>query len=186
MLDSNANLGSADESGLRRHPGFYRLPQLKTNRGRILKEMSEDLDAFEVDISIEPADIDEMGHVNNVTYLRWVQGAAAAHWKAIAPAADQTKLAWIVLHHEIDYKQPAYLGDRIIARTWVGAASRVRFERHTEVLRAGDRSLLAKARSVWCPIDVQTKRPVSVGPEVRARFSRQGSPAGRQPVNVPQ
>jgi acyl-CoA thioester hydrolase len=133
--------------------------------------MSPAADAFELDIAVEPADIDQLGHVNNVTYLRWVQEVAVAHWTAAALAADQAKLLWVVVRHEIDYKQAAFLGDRIIARTWVGSASRMRFERFTELLRARDRSLLAKARTLWCPIDTRTGKPASVSPEVRAGFS---------------
>ena len=127
--------------------------------------------AFELTISVEPGDIDELGHVNNVTYLRWVQEVAVAHWKSAARLEDQATLWWIVLRHEIDYKHPAYLGDSVIARTWVGAASRIRFERHTELLRASDRRLLAKACTIWCPIDSTTRKPAAVGAEVRARFS---------------
>jgi len=151
--------------------------------------MSQASDAFELAISVEPADIDQMGHVNNVTYLRWVQEVAVAHWKAAASAADQAKLRWVVVRHEIDYMQAAFLGEGIIARTWVGTASRIRFERYTELLRATDRSVLAKARTVWCPIDTQTGKPVSVSSEVRARFSVQASPAdttaswGRSPTH---
>jgi acyl-CoA thioester hydrolase len=133
--------------------------------------MSQTVDAFELALHVEPADIDQLGHVNNVTYLRWVQEAAVAHWTAAAPATDQAKLLWVVVRHEIDYKQPAFLGDGIIARTWVGSASRVRFERFTELLRTRDRGLLAKARTLWCPIDSRTGRPASVSPEVRAGFS---------------
>jgi acyl-CoA thioester hydrolase len=140
--------------------------------------MTQSLEPFELAIAIEPADIDEIGHVNNVTYLRWVQEAAVAHWKAAAPAADQASLLWIVVRHEIDYKQAAYPGDGIIARTWVGAASRIKFERHTEVLRAADRRLLAKARTLWCPIDARTGRPATVSAEVRARFSVEGGDSG--------
>ena len=84
--------------------------------------MSEPVEAFELPISIEPADIDELGHVNNVTYVRWVQDAAVAHWRAAAPAEDQDKLVWVVLRHEIDYKQSAFPGDHVVARTWVGSA----------------------------------------------------------------
>ncbi len=126
---------------------------------------------FELAIAVEPADIDQLGHVNNVIYLRWVQEAAVAHWTAAAPATDQAKLLWVVVRHEIDYQQAAFLGDRIIARTWVGSASRIRFERFTELRRASDRSLLAKARTWWCPIDTRTGKPASVSPEVRACFS---------------
>jgi acyl-CoA thioester hydrolase len=103
-----------------------------------------------------------------------VQEAAVAHWTAAAPAADQAKLLWVVVRHEIDYKQAAFLGDGIIARTWVGSASRIRFERFTELLRARDRGVLAKARTLWCPIDSRTGRLTSVSPEVRACFSIEG------------
>jgi acyl-CoA thioester hydrolase len=134
-------------------------------------------EAFELAIAVLPSDIDELGHVNNVTYLRWVQEAAVAHWTAAAPAADQAKLRWLVVRHEIDYRQAAYLGDGIVARTWVGAATRVRFDRHTELLRAGDRALLASARTVWCPVDIRTGKPVAVSAEVRAGFSRPAPPS---------
>jgi acyl-CoA thioester hydrolase len=144
----------------------------------ILKEMSKVSEAFELAIPVEPADIDQLGHVNNVTYVRWLQDAAVAHWTAIAPATEQEKLRWVVVRHEIDYKQAAFLGDSIIARTWVGRASRLRFERHTELLRARDRSVLAKARSLWCPIDTETGRPVLVSAELRARFSIGDAPVG--------
>jgi len=133
---------------------------------------------FELVVAVDPADIDELGHVNNVTYLRWVQDAAVAHWNAAAPPVDRAKLFWVVLRHEIDYKHPAYAGEHVIARTWVGGATRLRFERHTELLRGADRSLLAKALTVWCPIDARTGRPTAVSPEVRASFS---APAQARP-----
>jgi len=130
------------------------------------------LDPFELRITIERGDIDALGHVNNVTYVRWVQDAATAHWTAAAPPEEQLRLAWIILRHEIDYKVSAVLGDGIIARTWVGGASKLRFERLTEILREKDRAVLAKARTIWCPIDRATGKPVSVSPAVRAGFSR--------------
>ena len=133
--------------------------------------MSQSPEPFELLIPVAPADIDQLGHVNNVTYLRWVQDVAAAHWRFVAPAADQQKILWIVLRHEIDYRHPALLGDTIAARTWVGGATRIRFERHTELLRSSDRALLAKARTMWCPIDAETFKPTVVSGELRACFS---------------
>jgi acyl-CoA thioester hydrolase len=133
--------------------------------------MDEAREIYELAIAVEPGDIDQLGHVNNVTYLRWVQDAAVAHWTSVASAADQAGLFWVVVRHEIDYKRPAVLGDRVIARTWVGKASRIRFERHTEILCAGDHVVLARALTVWCPMDAQTRKPAAVSAEVRARFS---------------
>jgi acyl-CoA thioester hydrolase len=128
-------------------------------------------EAFEISIPVEAADIDELGHVNNVVYLRWVQDVAIAHWTARAPAADRGSVYWVVVRHEIDYKLAAQLGDEIVARTWVGTATRVRFERHTELLRANDRRLLAQARTLWCAMDARTRRPTGVSEAVRTLFS---------------
>lgn len=126
---------------------------------------------FELTLAVSPADIDELGHVNNVVYLRWVQDVAIAHWSTAATAEQQREVAWVAIRHEIDYKHPALLGDGVIARTWVGTAASHRFERHTEILRASDRKVLARARTVWCPINRTTGKLARVSDEVRGMFS---------------
>ena len=126
---------------------------------------------FDLSITVQPEDIDLLGHVNNVVYLRWVQDVAIAHWEASAPDEARRRLFWVVTRHEIDYKRPAFLGDALVVRTWVGAASRRDFARHTEILRAADGKLLAAARTVWCPMARETGRPTDVDEAVRLRFS---------------
>ena len=126
---------------------------------------------FEMTVSVLPADIDEQNHVNNTVYLRWVQDVATAHWRAITSLEAQETIGWVVLRHEIDYKAPAALGDQIVLRTWVGKATRLTFERFTEIRRSRDGQLLSKARTLWCPINAQTGRPIRVAAEVRAQFS---------------
>jgi acyl-CoA thioester hydrolase len=126
---------------------------------------------FEMTISVVPEDIDEQNHVNNTVYLRWVQEVATAHWHAIASSETQEGIGWVVVRHEIDYKAPVGLGDDVVLRTWVGKATRLTFERFTEILRRSDGQLLSKARTLWCPINAQTGRPVRVPLEVREQFS---------------
>jgi acyl-CoA thioester hydrolase len=126
---------------------------------------------FEMIVSVLPADIDEQDHVNNTVYLRWVQDVATAHWRAVASPEAQMTIGWVVLRHEIDYKAPAALGDEVILRTWVGKATRLTFERFTEIRRNRDGELLSEARTLWCPINAQTSRPVRVSADVRAQFS---------------
>lgn len=120
-------------------------------------------------VTVDAGDIDELGHVNNTVYLRWVQDAATAHWSVLASEEEKASLLWIVLRHEIDYKRPAVEGDEITARTWVGEASGLRFIRHTEIRRDG--TVLARARTTWCPIDRETQRPRRVPASIRERFS---------------
>lgn len=135
------------------------------------------VEPFEMTVRVDPADIDALGHVNNIVYLRWVQDVAAAHWFAAAPPADQAGLVWMVVRHEIDYLSAAGPDEDIVLRTWIGSAAGLRFDRHTEVLRAADRKVLAKARTVWVPIDAATGRPKRVSDRVRGMFSVDDPPS---------
>jgi acyl-CoA thioester hydrolase len=126
---------------------------------------------FEMIVAVQPDDIDEQNHVNNTVYLRWVQDVATAHWRTVASPQAQETIGWVVLRHEIDYNAPATLGDEIVLRTWVGKATRLTFERFTEIRRNRDGRLLSEARTLWCPINAQTSRAVRVSAEVRAQFS---------------
>ncbi|NTW83503.1 MAG: acyl-CoA thioesterase [Chlorobiaceae bacterium] len=126
---------------------------------------------FEISIDVQPEDIDMLGHVSNIVYVRWIQEAAIEHWSKLAPDHAQKKLVWVVRRHEIDYKKSAMEGDTVLVQTWIGTASRIAFDRHTEILRASDQRLLAQARTVWCPLDRETGKPTDVSPEIRSLFS---------------
>ncbi|HHA19432.1 MAG TPA: acyl-CoA thioesterase, partial [Methylophaga sp.] len=108
---------------------------------------------------------------NNVIYLRWVQTVATEHWYTIATKEQIENLLWVVKKHEIEYKRPAFETDRVIARTWIGEVTNRLFERHTELLRESDRKLLAKATTLWTPIDLHTKKAVRVDPALYTMFS---------------
>ena len=126
---------------------------------------------FEMTVAVSPNEIDEQNHVNNTVYLRWIQNVATAHWKSLTSTELQATIGWVVVRHEIDYKSPACLDDEIVLRTWVGEASRLKFERFTEIRRQIDNQLLAQARTLWVPIDTKNGKPTRVPAEVRARFS---------------
>jgi len=127
--------------------------------------------AFEMTVPVLADDIDEQNHVNNTVYVRWVQDIATAHWQAIASPEAQEAIGWVVLRHEIDYKASVSLGDEVVLRTWVGKATRLTFERFTDIRRKRDHQFLSQARTLWCPINTETGRPVRVSAEVRAQFS---------------
>ncbi|MBM3162495.1 MAG: acyl-CoA thioesterase [Chlorobi bacterium] len=144
--------------------------------------MENDTGRFEIGVTASEEDIDMHGHVNNVVYLSWVQDAAIAHWKAIAPVEEHARLLWVVRSHEIEYKKPALAADRLRVQTWTGTASRFAFDRHTEIINAVDGKTLALARTVWCPIDRKTGRPGNVSAAVRALFSVSPDKPSTKPV----
>ena len=122
---------------------------------------------FELAITVQPTDIDTQDHVNNVVYLRWMQEAAEAHWDAKATAELKTRVNWVVTRHEVDYKAPAFVGERLVARTWVGEPSGATWERFIEIRRVADDRLLARGRSVYAALDPATGRPRRVDAELR-------------------
>ena len=126
---------------------------------------------FEMTLSVVPGDIDEQNHVNNTVYLRWVQEVATAHWEAIANSEAQKAIGWVVLRHEIDYKVPACLGDDVVLRTWVGKATRLTFERFTEIRMSSDGQLFVIRANPLVP-DKLANRPASprAGGSTRAVF----------------
>jgi acyl-CoA thioester hydrolase len=125
---------------------------------------------YEYPIAVLPEHIDGNGHVNNVVYVQWVQETATAHWLSAATPEQQEATAWVVLRHEVDYSKPAFAGEQLVARTWVGEDKGVRYERFVEIVRPADHAVLVRARSVWCAVDPVSFRPKRVDREIRARF----------------
>ncbi|HEV8512266.1 MAG TPA: hypothetical protein VGQ59_03285 [Cyclobacteriaceae bacterium] len=60
-----------------------------------LSEVSK-LARFKLMITVKPEDIDELGHVNNVVYLSWVQLVAAAHWNTLSSEEIRSKNIWVL------------------------------------------------------------------------------------------
>jgi len=116
-------------------------------------------------------DIDGLGHVNNLVYVRWVQEVAAAHWAAVARAEDRRAIVWVVVRHEIDYVKPAFEGDEVVARTWVETWRGATSDRRTEVRRAANGEVLVRARTVWCALDAASRKPRRLPAAVSAPFA---------------
>lgn len=127
--------------------------------------------AFVRPITPAPADFDELGHVNNAVYLRWAQEVAIAHWAAVASEdLKQTRL-WVVIRHEIDYRDPILPGEKVLARTWVAASpDGPRFDRFIDIRKEGAERFSARLKSTWVQLDAATRRPKRVGAEVLAAF----------------
>ena len=128
------------------------------------------LPPFERKVEPQSADIDELGHVNNIVYVRWIQELAAAHWRSITSSEERAGLAWVVVRHEIEYKAAGHLGDALIGRTWVGDLTAATCVRHTEIARAGDGRLLMASRTTWCAIHPKDGRLRRIPEAIRARF----------------
>lgn len=114
--------------------------------------------------------IDNLGHVNNVTYLQWCLEAAEAHWISKTDAEVREQFVWVVLSHNISYKNPAFLGEEIETQTWIDSHKGVRSERCYKIMRIADGKTLIEAKTVWCLLDGKTRKPIIIPQKVADLF----------------
>jgi acyl-CoA thioester hydrolase len=122
---------------------------------------------FYLPITVAPEDIDELNHVNNIVYLRYVQDAAIGHWKTV-PKEIAFQIIWMARRHEIDYLKQAFLGEELVAKTWVDDFVGVKSVRHCEIMRGEE--ILARSVTHWISLDAQTLRPKRITEEIVKQF----------------
>jgi acyl-CoA thioester hydrolase len=127
-------------------------------------------------IAVDPADIDFMGHVNNASYLKWVQDAVIDHWRALAPADAVAAHLWVALKHEITYRRPTFLDDTVIAHVILEKVQGARAFYETIIKRGED--VLAEVKSSWCCLDAETLRPARLARELVEKFLPAQASAG--------
>lgn len=125
---------------------------------------------FRQTITAAPDDIDELGHVNNAVWVRWIQDIAVAHWCSLATAGEQQAYIWVVTRHEIDYRGNLRAGEQVTAETWVAEPPRgARFDRHVRFVDNAGKTLV-EAKTSWALIDRASGRLLRVPQALAARF----------------
>ena len=107
---------------------------------------------FDFPHTVHADEIDRVGHVNNLHYLRWLQDAAVAHSAAqgwLSHAYFEQGHGWVARSHFIEYLSPAFVNDEIIVRTWIHDMKRITSRRRYHILRASDGKRLVKAETNW-------------------------------------
>jgi acyl-CoA thioester hydrolase len=127
-----------------------------------------------LELTAQPADIDDLGHVSNLVYLRWVLDVALAHSAAVGwDAARYRALGaiFVVRRHEIDYLQSVLEGDRVVITTWVESWKQVSTVRRTSMRRATDGAEVCRGATTWAFVDLATGRPRRIPDDMRAVFA---------------
>ena len=124
-------------------------------------------------VTVVESDLDELGHANNIGYLRWLQEAAVAHSNAVGLGFRRyVELGgvFVVRRHEIDYLRSALRGDELEVRTHVSTVMAAKSERKYEVVRLADEVVLARALTIWGFVDTKSGRPMRIPDEVYDAF----------------
>jgi acyl-CoA thioester hydrolase len=127
---------------------------------------------YTMPITAGEADIDELGHVSNLVYLRWVLEVAMAHSRSLGYDHAQYRdlgAVFVVRRHEIDYLGQVTSGQILSAETWVDDWKLASCIRKTELIRDG--KVVARAATTWAMISFSSGRPIKIPDELRAKFA---------------
>ncbi len=125
---------------------------------------------FACTFTAQPEDIDELGHVNNAVWVRWIQEIATAHWNAVAPPEHRNAHVWVVTRHEIDYRGNVEIGECVTGETWIDTPPRgARFGRHVRFVDGAGRTVV-EGVTTWALLDRASGRLLRVRPEIAAPF----------------
>lgn len=127
---------------------------------------------FEHPVVAGADDIDANGHVNNVTYVRWMQDAATSHSSSMGAtdAVLDAGATWVVRSHRVEYLRPVMESDRLTVETWIENVEHVRSTRRYRFVRSEDDQEVARGETMWVCVDAATGRPRAIPESVLERF----------------
>ena len=131
-------------------------------------------------------DVDALGHISNIAYVRWVQNVAGTHSEAVGydlAAYRQVGSVFVVRRHEITYLQPALAGDAIELVTWIESWRGASSPRKTQIIRQRDGAELARCVTLWALVNEQTGRPTRTPAAMREAFAKE--PRALDPLPIP-
>jgi acyl-CoA thioester hydrolase len=126
---------------------------------------------FSIPIRATAADIDELGHVSNQVYLRWVLDVATAHSAARGWGYPEYRAlggVFIVRRHELDYLAQVTLGQEVLATTWVESWKLASCIRATEIKR--DDKAVLRAATTWVFVAHESGKPQKIPDHLREAF----------------
>lgn len=127
---------------------------------------------FAHQITVGPEAIDQLGHANNIEFVRWIQDVALAHSTHIGLGQEEYRQiggVFVVRRHAVEYLRSAFEGEVLTVSTWIGALKRVQCERVTEFTNAAG-EVVATGLTTWVYVARDTMRPVRIPDEIKQRF----------------
>jgi acyl-CoA thioester hydrolase len=139
------------------------------------------------------ADLDQLGHVNNVRYVDYLQEARGALFGDLLAAAGverQENEGYVVVRHEVTFLEPMMFGlEPAVVESWVTEIRSASFTLDHEIFHEredGTRAVYLRARSVLAPFVHHVGEPRRLTAQERnalAPYAEEAGPRCR-PVHV--
>ena len=129
---------------------------------------------FAIELTVQAAEVDSYGHVNNAVYLKWLERCAWAHSAAVGlPEAHclQLRRGMAVRSIRLDYLAPAHAGDTVHVGNWiVSNDGRLRATRRFQVIAPARDVTLLRGEIDYICLNLESLRPVRMPAEFVAGY----------------
>lgn len=138
---------------------------------------SRDMDGawpFAQERRVEFGDLDAMGHVNNVVFLRYFETARIAYLAELAPDHDPSKpddFGLIFAECHINYRSPGRYGETIVTRVRPGRVERSAFRVEFRMESGEDSRLIAEGYGVLVGYSYGEERSEPLPESLRSRLA---------------
>ena len=131
--------------------------------------------AFSHSDEVRFADLDVMGHLNNVAFLVFAESARVGYMRVLMPNRDLVAgdFGVMIAETKIRYRAPGHFGERIETRLRPADLGRTSFRVDFE-MRVGDR-VIADGYTVMVLYDRSAARPMSLPKALRQRLAADGA-----------
>jgi len=125
----------------------------------------------ELEFTIRTYDVDFMGIVSNIVYVRWLEDLRLQLLAVHHPLEDQLNRGYapILVRTEITYKHPLRLGEPVRGAMWVSDLGRARWTVAAEI--AGPEHLAASAIQVGSFWDLAGRCSIPIPEELTRRHA---------------
>jgi acyl-CoA thioester hydrolase len=120
-----------------------------------------------------PDEIDTLGHVNNLNYLKWMLASAVGHSTVNGWPPEryrEIQSAFVVRSHHIEYLQPAFAGEEVLIHTWVAEFNKVTCLRKYKTVRPKDGVVLTTGATGWVFLGLKPYQPRRIPPDLASAF----------------
>jgi acyl-CoA thioester hydrolase len=124
----------------------------------------------ERDIYVRAYDVDAMGIVSNIVYVRWFEDMRHAFLDVYYPYTEmmQEGKSPILIKTEVEYKTPVTLYNRPVARAWMEEVGGSKWMMGFEIFSGN--VMHCKGWQTGCFYDVVRKRPIPLPERLRTQY----------------
>ncbi|MCF7944731.1 MAG: acyl-CoA thioesterase [Spirochaetia bacterium] len=118
--------------------------------------------SVEAEIPIRAYDIDAMGYVSNIVYIRWFEDLRHVFLDKHYPFEQMISdgKSPVLMHTEIDYRRPLTIQNKPAGTCWMEKVGRTKWEMHFEILQDSD--IYCTGIQIGYFMDLKRQRPTKL------------------------